>query len=137
MKRNVPVSKIMTANPFTVHFGMKLTEVSRAIETQGFHHVPIVSGKKLLGMLSSTDLMRVTYDYGQDDRMTDAVLDHTHQIAELMTSHVVTIAPDESIRRAFELLAEGRFHALPVVDGDELVGIVTSTDLLRYALEQY
>ncbi len=137
MKRNVPVSTIMTANPFTVHHGQTLSEVHKAISTGGFHHVPVVSGSKLVGMLSSTDLLRVTYDYGQDDRMKDAVLDDTHTIEGLMVTDVKTLSSDQPIRTAFEVLAEGRFHALPIVDDGALVGIVTTTDLLQYALEQY
>ena len=44
---------------------------------------------------------------------------------------------NQPIRTAFELLAEGTFHALPIVDDGDLVGIVTTTDLLKYALDQY
>lgn len=137
MKRNVPVSTIMTANPVTVFESQKLSEARDAFTQGGFHHVPVVSGKKLVGMLSSTDVLRVTYDFGVDARMQDAVLDDTHAISELMVSDVATIGVHQPIRRAFELLAEGGFHALPVVDDGELAGIVTTTDLLRYALEQY
>jgi len=46
----------------SVHVGQKLSEVRAAMSEGGFHHVPVVSGKKLLGMLSATDLLRVTYE---------------------------------------------------------------------------
>lgn len=137
MKRNVPVSKIMTANPKTVHVKMTLGEARDLLVQGGFHHIPVVRGEALVGLLTSSDIMRVMYDYGQDPRSSTAVLDHTHTIEELMTRDVVTIASEAPIRQAFEILAEGAFHAVPVVDDGRLVGIVTSTDLLRYALEQY
>lgn len=137
MKRNEPVSKIMTTAPKSVHLKQKLSDAHQLILDHGFHHVPVVSGDKLVGLLSSADIMRVTYDYGQDSRNRTAVLDDTHSIEELMTTEVTTMRSNQPIRSAFEVLSEGRFHAVPVVDDDHLVGIVTSTDLLRYALEQY
>jgi CBS domain-containing membrane protein len=137
LKRNVPVSRIMTEGPATVHVHDKLSDARARMTSGGFHHLPVVSGTKVVGMLSSTDILEVSYLYGQDPRAVDAVLDDTHSVESLMTPNVHTIDQHEPIRRAFELLSEGAYHALPVVDGEALVGIVTSTDLLRYALEQY
>lgn len=137
MKRNEPVSHIMTKNPIAAHLGQKLSEVRDAFDKHGFHHVPVVSGGKLIGLLSSADIMRVTYDYGTDARMSGAVLDNTHSIDELMTKDIVTMSSKEAIRKAFEILSEGAYHAVPVVDDGILVGIVTSTDLIRYTLAQY
>lgn len=138
MKRNEPVTRIMTATVVTVHTGQRLSEVRKAMTDGRFHHVPVVSGKKLLGMLSATDLLRVTYEYGVDDRQNDTVLDHTVAIRELMTTTPITIRDTATIRDAVGILAEGKFHSLPVVNGDgELAGLVTTTDILRYLLEQY
>ncbi|MCA9572415.1 MAG: CBS domain-containing protein [Myxococcales bacterium] len=137
MKRNVPVSSIMSTEPVTVHHGQKLSDVQTLMAERGFHHVPVVSGDRVVGMLTSTDVLRVSYQYGQDPRQADAILDHTLSLEDVMTKDVSIIGAKESIRRAFEILAEGRFHALPVVEDDVLVGIVTTTDLLNYALEQY
>lgn len=138
MKRNEPVSRIMTTQIVTVHTGQRLSEVRTAMTDGTFHHVPVVSGKKLIGMLSATDLLRVTYEYGVDDRQNDTVLDHTVAIRELMTTTPVTLRDSGTIRDAVGILAEGRFHSLPVVDdAGDLVGLVTTTDLLRYLLEQY
>ena len=137
MKRNVSVTKIMTAEVTTVHLGQPLSEVRQAMQAGGFHHVPVVSGGKLIGILSSTDLLNVSYAYGEDARTTDAVLDHTVSIEKLM-KEPVTVETSSTIRDATEILAEGQFHAIPVVDeAGKLEGLVTSTDILRYFLEQY
>lgn len=137
MKRNVPVSTIMTADPFTVHVAQPLADVARALSTRSFHHVPVVDGARVVGMLSSTDVLKASYTWGQDARQATAVLDHTASIAGLMTEEPVTLDAHQPIRRAFELLAEGTYHALPITRDGALVGIVTTTDLLRYALDQY
>lgn len=137
MKRNEPVSHIMTKNPYTAHLGQPPSEVRDAFQRGGFHHVPVTKGGKLVGIVTSTDLLRATYEVGTDDRMNDAVLDHTRSIEDLMVADVTTLGPKDTIRNAFEVLAEGRFHAIPIVEDDVLVGIVTTTDLLRYTLDQY
>lgn len=87
-------------------------------------------------MLSSTDILRVSYQYGTDDRQTDAMLDHTVTVSELM-KEPTCVKRTETVRDAVRVLAEGTFHSLPVTtDSGELVGIVTTTDVMRYLLDQ-
>ncbi|MCB9692388.1 MAG: CBS domain-containing protein [Alphaproteobacteria bacterium] len=137
MRRNEPVSKIMTASPITVHSGQPLSEVQALMSEHRCHHMPVVSGPDLVGMVSSTDLLRVTYAWGQDSRNAEAVLDHTHKIEDVMQPGLVTISPKTTIREAAGIFAKNWFHALPVVEGGKLVGIITTTDLLNYLLDQY
>lgn len=134
MKRNEPVTRIMTPNPVTVHRGMRVSDVRRILAEGRFHHLPVVDGPKLVGIISSTDLLRL--QWGMDDeRGLDSLLDHFKAIPEVM-SVPDTITPKTTIRRAVEILAEGRFNALPVVSDQNLVGIVTTRDVLRYLLEE-
>ena len=137
MKRNEPVSHIMTKNPKTVHVGQKLSEVREILMDGGFHHMPVVSGKKLVGIISATDILRVSYEYDTDGRATGAVLDNTRTISDVMQSEPMTLAAKASIRSAAEVFSKNWFHALPVVEDDELVGIITTTDMMHYLLDQY
>ncbi len=137
MKRNEPVSHIMTKAPATIQVGQRPSEARQILSEGGFHHLPVTDGDALVGMLSVADIMKVTYSFGQDARGIDALLDDTHSIEKLMTPEPVKMAPRDSIRKAFELLSDGTYHAVPVTEGKRLVGIVTSTDLLRYTLDQY
>ena len=138
MKRNEPVSKIMTTDIQTVHTGQKLSEVRRMLANNPYHHVPVVSGEKLIGLISATDMVRLSLAiYGVDERAVDAMLDSQHTIESVMTTTLVTIAAKDTVRTAAEHLAEGRFHSLPVVDDGKLVGLVTSTDVIKYLLAQY
>ncbi|MEO8224288.1 MAG: CBS domain-containing protein [Gammaproteobacteria bacterium] len=139
MKHNEPVSKIMSSEVKTIHVGQKLSEARHLLAHSTFDHAPVVSGDTLVGMLSSSDIMRLTYDAdGSDSRSIDAVLDNEFTVEGTMTRDLETIRPGATIREAAQLLVKRSFHSLPVVeDGDKLVGIVTSTDLIRYLLEQY
>lgn len=139
MKHNVPVHEIMAADPITVHAQQKVSDVHRSIVERKIHHVPVVSGRKLIGLISATDLLRVSWGdvNKQDPRQVDALLD-TLTIRDVMQEDVVTVRRSDTVRRAAELLAQGDYHGLPVVDDDgNLVGMVTSTDVIRYHLEQY
>ena len=122
MKRNESVTHIMSKALVTAHEGMKLSEVHHLLQEHRIHHLPVVSGKKFVGLITANDLLRLSYGdpYKQDPRTTDALLD------------------TQSIREAAEILATGGFHGLPVVDeAGELAGLVTTVDLLRYFVAQY
>ncbi|MBK8516394.1 MAG: CBS domain-containing protein [Saprospiraceae bacterium] len=54
-----------------------------------------------------------------------------------MTQNVHTVQHDDTIKEAAEILSLGSYHALPVLDGNDIVGIVTTTDLLVYLLKLY
>ena len=139
MKQNELVSKIMATNPTTVHEKQKLSEVRAALNEHRIHHIPVVSGDRFIGLISASDLLRVSYGdtYTQDPRTIDALLD-TMTIREVMAEDVLTASPDDTIRDAAEKLANGAFHCLPIVAANgELKGVVTSTDLIKFLLDQF
>lgn len=129
----------MSSDVMTIHLAQKVSDARRLLAEQPFDHLPVLSGTKLVGMLSSRDLLRITFDAkNADARSVDAVLDHSFALEDVMTKNLTTIRGIDTIRHAAELLANGRFDSLPVVDdGGDLVGIVTTTDLIRYLLDQY
>jgi CBS domain-containing protein len=139
MRKNQAVSHIMSADPITVHHGEPISKVRKKFQEHGVHHLPVVEGENLVGMISWTDLMRFSYGdaFGEDDRAVDATLDHTHKLEDLMSRNPVTIDVNSGIREAAQILGGADFHALPVVDGKKLVGIVTSQDLIKFLLELF
>jgi CBS domain-containing protein len=140
MKRNEPVSKIMSTHLVTVHHGDPVSKVRQLIREHGVHHIPVVSGQKLVGIVSHADVLRVSFGdaFHTDERTVDATLDHTMKLEDLMQKDPVAVRENSPIREAAQILAQGSFHSLPVVtDGQKLVGMVTSTDLIRYLLDQF
>ena len=134
MKKREPVSKIMTTDVVTVHHGDSLSKARRQFEEHHVHHLPVVSGEKLIGIISWNDLMRVAFGdlKDQDVRSLDAQLDHTYQLEEVMQSEPISIGANQTIGDAAQKLRSGDYHSLPVVNGENLVGIVTSSDLIGY-----
>lgn len=137
MRKNEPVAKIMSSALQTVHEGDPVSRLRTIFENAGIHHIPVVSGESLVGIISWNDFMRISFgEFGKhDSRGLDELLDHTYKMNDVMTTSPITIELGSTIRDAARMLGGGDFHALPVVDGDKLVGIVTSSDLIRYLAE--
>ncbi len=137
MTRNDSITSLMTAEPQTVDVGQTLSEARRLMAEGRFHHVPVVEGRTLVGLLSATDMMRLSIEaYGADPQTVDTMLDSQFSIQQVMTTGVFTVHQEETVRHAADRLRGGAFHSLPVVDDDgNLVGIVTSSDLIQYLYE--
>ncbi len=133
------VSYLMTAEELvTVDARDNLSKVRQLLAEKAIHHVPVLDDAKLVGIISSTDLLRlgVGIQYVDDDTL-DARLDASFTITQVMEKSLVTLRPRDSLLRAATLLLEESFNSLPVVDElGELVGILTTRDMLRYMIER-
>ncbi len=139
MKKRVPVSEIMTKNVVSVAEQAPLREVLSLMNHNKFRHVPVMQGQQLSGIVSRTDLNRLTFSslFTDQESADEAVLDMLN-LSQVMTNKPRTVKPEDSIREVAEILAKEEFHALPVVDDQgKLSGIVTTTDVIQYLLEQY
>lgn len=139
MRHNEPVSHIMSDKVLTVHVAQKISEVYELLTNNRIHHVPVVDGKKLVGLISSADMMKLSLDaYGTPDSANIEYIDSQFSVEDVMSNALETAKADDPIRLAAEKLSRGDRHALPVIaDNAELVGIVTTTDLVNYLLAQY
>jgi acetoin utilization protein AcuB len=138
MKSDESVSHLMSRDPVVLTTENKPSDARKLMQKHGVHHLPVVEDGRFIGLITANDLLRVAFGdtYKQDSRMVDALLD-TMTIRDVMQEDVVTVQKDESISRAADLLADGSFHSLPVLDGETLVGVITSTDLIRKLLSGY
>lgn len=138
MKQKVPVSTIMTKNVIKLNLKDDLTKAEALFKKNKIRHIPVVNGNRIIGMLSYTDLLRISFvDAVDDDEVIDATVYNLFTVEQVMAKNLVTISPETTIKEAAEILSSKEFHALPVVLGDLLVGIVTTTDLIKYLIDQY
>ena len=139
MKKNENISNVMTNNITTVQQGQSLSEVRHKMVDSNVHHIPVLSGQQLVGMISFTDMMKLNVVInGADDRSVDAIIDQHFQIKDVMSKDLITLTAKDTIRQASDILSENNFHAIPVTNGKgELEGLVTSSDLIRYLSNQY
>lgn len=139
MKKREQISKIMSTELLTINSTNTLFDVKQIFESKKVRHLPVVNADRVVGMVSKTDFTRATYGVGQKDvrdKVNEALF-HTLKIEDIMTSELITVESNTLIYEVAEIFAENQFHALPVVDDGKLKGIVTSTDIIRYLLEQY
>lgn len=139
MKNHVPVATIMTKNVIKLNSTDDLTKAEALFKKHHIRHIPVVQGNTIVGMLSLTDLLRISFADAVDEeaREVDTTVYNMFSIEQVMARHLVTVSPETTIREVAEILASREFHALPVVLDELLVGIVTTTDLIKYLLAQY
>lgn len=86
MKKHEPISKIMSTDLITVHHGDPISKVRQLASMHGVHHIPVVSGDQLVGIINWSDILRVSFGdtFETDQRTVDATLDHTFSIEQVM-----------------------------------------------------
>lgn len=136
MKRGVQVSTIMSTNLIKLNVTDTLAKAEQLFRENKIRHIPVMDGNKIIGMLSYTDLLRISFaeTLDNEDQIIDVTVYEVFTIEQVMAKNLVCIRPDTLIKEAAEILATREFHALPVVENDVLIGIVTTTDLIRYLL---
>ncbi|MBC3757180.1 MULTISPECIES: CBS domain-containing protein [Hyunsoonleella] len=139
MIRKAPVSMIMTENVITLKKNDHLEKAEALFKRHNIRHIPVVDEGVVMGMLSYTDLMRLSFGDMTDNSMddTDVMIYNVLTINQVMNRKIVSVSSSNSIKEVAEILANREFHALPVVDNNKLVGIVTTTDLIKYLLKQF
>ena len=139
MKKRVPVSQIMTKKLVTLSVKDDLHTAEKLFKKHHIRHIPVTSGDKILGMLSYTDLMRISFadSVSENEKDIESMVYNMFNLEQVMANNVVSVKSSDTIHEVAAFLAKKEFHALPVVDDGKLVGIVTTTDLINYLLEQY
>ena len=129
-----PITSVMTTEVISIDRDQPLSEAYQALRGAGYHHIPVLERDRPVGMISSTDILKLAYDVeGSDDRMLRSMLDHQFTIDDAMTADLVTLPDTATVHDAADVLARGSLHSVVIVDAEgALVGIVTTTDLIRY-----
>jgi acetoin utilization protein AcuB len=125
------VQDIMRADPVSVTRQTRLPELLRLLERRGFRHLPVVEAGRLVGIVSDRDLKQAMVSAGsaagrERERLFDQLT-----AGQIMAGAVITVGPTCGVEEAARVMATRKISALPVTDGDRLVGIVTETDVLQ------
>lgn len=140
VKQKESIKNIMSDDLVTGNCKDQFSEVKSKMEQNKIHHLPIVDGGKLVGIVSRTDIHKYSHSRAY---IADGEVDHSLDVAvpveKLMTQNPVTIKVTDTVKHAVEILNEHSFNSIPVVEGDsqKLVGIVTSKDIMTYLVNLY
>jgi CBS domain-containing protein len=140
MKKRTPISAIMTTDVITLNLTDNLEIAESLFKKNKIRHIPVVSGDTIIGMLSYTDLLRISFadSIDEDEKDVDTVVYNMFSIEQVMTKNLTSVNSNATIKEVAEILAKREFHALPVIDDhNELAGIITTTDLINFLIEQF
>ena len=133
----VTVADIMTSSPCTVEPDTPLVEVVGIMKMQQCRQLPVITEEgQLVGIVTDRDVrLALNSPLTLHERQDDITLLRTVTAEACMTPDPLTIEASATAVQAAELLYRHKFGALPVVDGSEVVGIITISDLLKYMVE--
>lgn len=138
MDLNIRVADVMEPDLITVDIADSLVDVMAIFNEIKIRHIPVVAGGSLVGMISHTDVLKV-------DEVNKIVVEKVSvsdrnipevELRKVMAKNPVSIDKNRSLREAIEIFAKEQFHALPVTSDGNLVGMLTTTDVMRYMLKQ-
>ena len=123
--RDIPIVQVMTPDPATISPQSSATEARRLLNSNVINHLPVVEDGRLVGILSSSDFLKLHLLDAKLPIVSDATVN------QIMETKVIVVNKNATLRDAAEKLSVGGFHALPVIDRKRpLVGMVTSSDLI-------
>lgn len=106
---------------FVIDKDVSLQEAARIMSAKNIGSLIFVSGKKVKGILTERDIVKN--------------FDPKKKVSNIMSKSVITVGSEDTLDEALRVMTKNKIKRLPVVDSDELVGIITATDLLSYAEE--
>lgn len=134
MRPDEPLSRIMTETVVVIEADRPVSEALDCFFQYPIHHLPIVRNGRLAGMLSSADVLKLEFFVPKNAVDRAGYLDERFKIDQLMRQPVASLKVHNSLAEAAEKLTGG-VHALPIVDDAEhVIGIVTTTDIIRSML---
>lgn len=120
--RNRHIRDVMTPNPETVSEKDSLRDVARIMKDQDTGVVPVVDGKRIIGLITDRDIVVRAFAEGKN-------LENV-RVNEIMTKSVRSVREDASLTEVLEMMGNAEIRRVPVVNGnDELVGIVSIGDI--------
>lgn len=129
------VAEIMTRKVIALGEDDTLENVEASMQRFRFRHLPVVREKKLVGLISHRDILRVSSSSLSDARERRNELIHRLPAKRIMRSEVATVSPGDSLAKAGELMWDMKIGCLCVTDDeDNLLGIVTEADFVKLAV---
>lgn len=128
------ISSIMTKHVVCVSPEQNLIDVKHIYEKKNFHHhIPVVENNKLVGMVSLIDFMYNISGAGIDD---DTTIYKELSVKDIMSKNPFYLTTTSTIEEVAKVLIEGNYHAIPILENDKIVGIVSTADIIKFFLNK-
>ena len=134
-RRHSPISEIMTTRVYTVQEHEPVSRACCIMAEYHLRHVPVLRGRKLVGLISHRDLCRAMPSslLEATESKAHGFIDSIAHVEDVMIRQPCTMRPEDTMKSALEVLIETKYGCLPIVNHqDELVGIISSHDMLLF-----
>jgi len=129
----ITVKEIMTTELVTLKQSDSIESAREIMSNKGIRHIPVVEDSgKLIGLVTQRDVLRASKSTLESNQQID---DSKVLIKQIMTENVSFSHPKDSLRVAGIELQKGKYGCLPVVENEQLVGIITDTDFVGVAID--
>lgn len=112
----------------TIDIGQTVKAAADAMTQHRIAALVVTQGATPVGLVSERDVVEALAAHGEHGGY--------RPLRQLATGHLISVTPNESIKRAMSVMTHGRVRHLPVMDGNELIGIVSLGDIVKYRLEE-
>lgn len=131
------VRDLMTDHIIKVSPDHSFTALCRLLFQLNIHHLPVVDKQeKLIGIISSNDILKA---YGSKvsgyRKIDEQWLNDNISVYDLMSPDPLVISPDAAVEEAIQIFKQERIQSLPVLENDQLIGIITTRDVIEYLVE--
>lgn len=132
------LATLMKSNVLFVSPYDSLDKAICLMDEHAIHHLPVVDTGRLVGMISDRDLLLAVGWKLECERKPgrQGGMAGPSRVREIMTTPAIHLEADAALHTAARMMATGKFHALPIVSGQRLIGIVTSNDILQQFIER-
>ena len=136
MNPEIAIKEIMTTNVVCVSPNTPFKEIKAIFEKNSFHHIPVTNpGGSIAGMISKEDWLvslKNTIEQTAGRVWTEKYYDAL-TAKDIMVVNPMVLDPDDSVGLAADIFMANKFHSLPIVEDNQVLGILTMYDLMNYA----
>lgn len=127
------VADVMTKKVVCVSPEQDLLDVKHIYEKKNFHHhIPVVENDKLVGIVSLVDFMYNISGAGLSDQNKVYT---TLKVRDIMSANPFTLTADAPLKEVATVLSQGRYRAVPILENEKIVGIVSTADVIKHFLD--
>ena len=136
MKKNTPITELMSKEFKVIGVNDTLSKAEEILFSNKFKHLPVLEKGKLVGIISKTDIKRMSFadEFGTAEFEADQEIFKMLTVGQVMISKPFTLDSSATIKDAAKILSVKEFRAIPILEEDKIVGILTTKDLIKYLI---
>lgn len=122
----------MSDKPIVIPAGLSLLDAYNVMFENEIRRLPVVADGELVGIITLSDIQRANPIFSEElDVASNIALAPARRVSEIMAREPITVAPDDTIQDAAELMLENEVSGLPVVQNGHVVGMITESDIFK------